>query len=406
MSRDISSSSGHCAIRTPLELLPIPVERPPNELLALIFKVAADLPLRRHELPVPLVVAGVSTRWRAVVLSSPRCGPRSAFLARRHLAHAALFLQRSIPLPFRLGVNTEHPTRLVDSASLWNVLQPHVARCSALALCVSEDELKKWNVALREQRTSLELRLLSLTRCASRRSTCVAPGTAPSYALCHHTRVLETLVLRDYSASVFAGAPPNLLAVAHGSHTRIRNDALVEGLINVTLFLDLPNLARLHIKGSHVPSVGDPLNPSQARAFHALRTLRLEDVAFLRPLETAAIQMLSAGTPLPLPVFAGISVRALPAGPAHSVPGELAFYASNIRSAGGQVEFERELRAHACSDFCALHNQSPWGDTRSDAERDADRDAERRIRRTNFEVGWGTPCRNTKGGGASFVCVT
>ncbi|KAJ7602924.1 hypothetical protein B0H17DRAFT_901230, partial [Mycena rosella] len=73
----------------------IPVERPPNELLALIFKVAADLPLRRHELPVPLVVAGVSTRWRAVALSSPEVWTTIRVSGRRHLAHAALFLQRS-----------------------------------------------------------------------------------------------------------------------------------------------------------------------------------------------------------------------------------------------------------------------------------------------------------------------
>jgi hypothetical protein len=48
---------------------------------------------------------------------------------------------------------------------------------------------------------------------------------------------------------------------------------------------------------------------------------------------------------------------------------ELAFYQN---SDGEEAEFERAAPVHACSDFCDLHNESPWRDTRSDAERYSD----------------------------------
>ncbi|KAJ6471622.1 hypothetical protein C8R47DRAFT_988259, partial [Mycena vitilis] len=81
-----------------------PVERAPDEVLALIFKMAADRPLWRAESPPPLIISRVSERWRAVALSSPEIWTTIRISARRPIHEAALFLIRSSPLRFRLSV--------------------------------------------------------------------------------------------------------------------------------------------------------------------------------------------------------------------------------------------------------------------------------------------------------------
>ncbi|KAJ6572524.1 hypothetical protein DFH09DRAFT_916649, partial [Mycena vulgaris] len=77
------------------KFLRVPIETSPDEVLALIFKVAADLPLGRREHPVPLAIAGVSQRWRAVALCSPEIWTTIRVSGRRCLRHAILFLHRS-----------------------------------------------------------------------------------------------------------------------------------------------------------------------------------------------------------------------------------------------------------------------------------------------------------------------
>ncbi|KAJ7925635.1 hypothetical protein B0H13DRAFT_1705795, partial [Mycena leptocephala] len=84
------------------EELCVPIERPSDEVLALIFKVAADLPLARNESPVPLTISSVSQRWRAVSLSCPEIWTTIHIAGRRSLPTA--YLERSKPLRFRLSV--------------------------------------------------------------------------------------------------------------------------------------------------------------------------------------------------------------------------------------------------------------------------------------------------------------
>jgi hypothetical protein len=225
--------------------------------------------------------------------------------------------------------------------------------------------------------------------------------------VCHHSHVLDTLTLRDYSACVFDGAAPACLPSLTSLVLEFRDAALAEGLINLALFLDLPNLGRLAVKGSGTPGVGHPLRHWQGlRPFPSLLTLRLENTVFQRPLDAAILGTLSAnvtelqlrnvhrgplndaeilsgyanlavieiarGTQvrLPAPLRNMVSVRHISAQMDQSACAELDFY---VQSDGSVVDFEREPSVHACSDFCELHNQSPWRDRRSDFERHLDR---------------------------------
>ncbi|KAJ6496296.1 hypothetical protein C8R45DRAFT_823452, partial [Mycena sanguinolenta] len=76
----------------------LPVERPPDEVLALIFKAAADSPLTRGDASVPLTISHVSQRWRAVALASPEIWTTIRVSGRHHLSSVSLFLERSAPL--------------------------------------------------------------------------------------------------------------------------------------------------------------------------------------------------------------------------------------------------------------------------------------------------------------------
>ncbi|KAJ7486924.1 hypothetical protein FB451DRAFT_1228350 [Mycena latifolia] len=442
----------------PLDLSCAPVEHLPDEILALIFKVEADLPLGRHERPVPLIISSVCKRWRVVALSSPEVWTTVRISARRSLACATVFLQRSTPLPFRLSINTETDGRTIDIAPVLDVLLPHVARCSGLALCLSDDDLCAWIVALQGQEQLRAVRLLSLTvhsyppeelwgppdslfqftglfpalhslrlsmgpamhlreqwnalNLTTLDVRCTWDGAFVRH-VCRHSRVLETLVLRGYSASVFYRAAPACLPSLTSLVLEYADAALAEGLVGLAMFLELPNLARLEIKGSHVPSVGYSFQSWPIHPFPRLRTLRLEDVVLERSIDSCVLQTLGARVthlqvvnsphypfadgvtlPLGLPLagFPDLRVLEIPAGMRVCVPGALRDTVS-VRPAslggphwvaaeigmyettnGGADDFEHEERAHMCSDFCALHNQSPWRDTRSDAERKLDVD--------------------------------
>ncbi|KAJ7046320.1 hypothetical protein C8F04DRAFT_939280, partial [Mycena alexandri] len=72
-----------------------PIENLPDELLALIFRTAADLPLSPEGWAVPLTVASVSQRWRAVALTSPEVWTTIHISEDRSLDIAALFIERS-----------------------------------------------------------------------------------------------------------------------------------------------------------------------------------------------------------------------------------------------------------------------------------------------------------------------
>ncbi|KAF8191003.1 hypothetical protein K438DRAFT_1591745, partial [Mycena galopus ATCC 62051] len=78
-----------------VEQILLPVERPPNEVLALIFKEAAESPLALRKIPVPLTVSRVCQRWRAVALSSAELWTTIRISERHRLNAATLFLERS-----------------------------------------------------------------------------------------------------------------------------------------------------------------------------------------------------------------------------------------------------------------------------------------------------------------------
>ncbi|KAJ7844875.1 hypothetical protein B0H14DRAFT_2775691 [Mycena olivaceomarginata] len=150
-------------MRNTLEETCSPAERPPDEVLALIFRLAAETPLAPSEDEASWVISSVNQRWRAIALSSPELWTTIRISRRHSLGGTQLFLARSTPLPFRLSINTEvtgpHP---LDAARILEMLLPHIRWCSALALCVSADDLCKWSSVLR--RTHLHsVRTLSIT---------------------------------------------------------------------------------------------------------------------------------------------------------------------------------------------------------------------------------------------------
>ncbi|KAJ7677098.1 hypothetical protein DFH06DRAFT_1122361 [Mycena polygramma] len=314
----------------------VAIERPPDEVLALIFKAAADLPLLHNESPPPLAISRVSQRWRAVSLSSPQMWTTIRISARQSLLDANLFLERSVPVRFRLSVDT---TQGMDMKLLLCILSPHLQRCSALALCLSDEDMCIWNTVLGKQEKLHTLRSLSitvhsyapdelwgppdslyqLTKACSGVSTLRLSG-GPTMRLqeqlhplqlttldvrctwdgafvrhiCHHSRVLQTLVLRDYSATVFDSAAPTYLPSLESLALEYRDATLAEGLINLALFLDLPSLSRLFIKGSGTPGVGHPLRHWCARPFPCLRVLHLHGLVLHRPIDASVLQSLCA----------------------------------------------------------------------------------------------------------------
>ncbi|KAJ7143002.1 hypothetical protein C8R44DRAFT_726289 [Mycena epipterygia] len=425
-----------------LDEVRIPIERPPDEILALVFKEAADLPLGRRESLVPLAISGVSKRWRAVALCSPEIWTTIRVSRRRSLTHAALFLQRSTSLSFRLSVDTEQGIHGLDASCILELLRPNIERCSALALCLADDELIAWNTALRGLDNLHALRLLSLTihsyapdelwgppdslfhftaMCSGLRSLRLSTG--PNMRLqehlhplglttlnvrctwdgefvrhiCRHSRVLETLVLRDYSASVFGDGPPARLPSLTSLVLEYRDGAIAEGLVNLALFAELPNLAQLKLKNSHGPCGWYTLQPWTPRPLPNLRSLHIEDVIFHRAIDSSILRTLAAHIthlhlinvqhntfhfyephtrcprPRIIPVTCGTQLS-FPAGLFQMPdicgdvcsPGELGVY---MQSGGRAVDFEHDVPLHVCSDFCELHNQSPWGaPTRSSAQ--------------------------------------
>ncbi|KAJ7601851.1 hypothetical protein DFH06DRAFT_1399910 [Mycena polygramma] len=316
-----------------------PVERPPDEVLALIFKMAADRPLWRGESPLPLTISRVSERWRAVALSSPEIWTTIRISSRRPIDEANLFLERSSPLRFRLSVNTEHRTRPIDLKSLLDVLRPHMQRCAALALCLSDEDMCTWTTVFGSEDTLHTLQSLSMTihsyapdelwgpphsmfllinPCTALRSLRLSSGPTMHlqnqlHALqlttldvrctwdgafvrhvCRHSLVLETLVLRDYSASVFDNAAPACLPSLTSLVLEYRDAMLAEGLINLALFLDLPNLSHLTIKGSGIPDAGHSLRHWCPRALPRLQELHLDSIVFQRSIDISVLQSLSA----------------------------------------------------------------------------------------------------------------
>ncbi|KAJ7311686.1 hypothetical protein DFH08DRAFT_943728 [Mycena albidolilacea] len=426
-----------------------PAERPPDEVLALIFRLAAETPLAPGEDEASWVISSVNQRWRAIALSGPELWTTVRISRRHSLGGTQLFLARSTPLPFRLSINTEVTgPRPLDAARILEMLLPHIRRCSALALCVSADDLCKWSSVLRRNHLH-SVRTLSITihssapdelwgppeslfdftaLCTSVRSLRLGPAMKFQHQLrplrltkldvrctwdgafirhiCSHSQVLESLVLRDYSASVFDGAAgPTSLPSLTSLALEYRDAALAEGLINLALFLDTPNLAHLTIEGSASPGAGHSLRPWTARRFPRLTVLSVQNVAFCRPIDISVLAGLSANIThlrlldvfrgslddvaeisgysnlrvievprgscihLPAVLHENVVVREIPAISSQPMWEELAFYQN---SDGEAAEFERAAPVHACSDFCDLHNESPWRDTRSDAERYSD----------------------------------
>lgn len=428
----------------------VPAHRPPHEVLAFIFKVAADLPLGRTESPIPLAISGVSRRWRAVAVSSPEVWTNICISGRLSLNLATLFLQRSTTRPFRLSVNTESRAFPVDPVRTLEVLLPHIERCSALALCASHEDLRAWNTALTVHQ-NFTLRFLSIaihsyapdelwgppkslfdftSLCSGIQTLRLSVGPTMLFHeklhplqlttldvrctwdgaflrhICRHSHVLQSLVLRDYSASVFDSADRASLPSLTSLMLEFHDAALAEGLISLTRFLELPHLSRLSIKGTGIPGVGHHLRHWDVHPLPNLRTLHLRDTVFFRPIDAIILGGLSARVThlqlinvhrgpindaeifapysnlqvisipswedmrLPARIRGKVVLRHISAITALSPCDELDFYAQRDGSA---AEFEREPPVHICSDFCALHSQSPWRDTRSDVERHLDR---------------------------------
>ncbi|KAJ7777682.1 hypothetical protein DFH07DRAFT_797527 [Mycena maculata] len=435
--------------RHPMYLLDTPIERSPDEVLALIFKVAADMPLGRREQSVPLTVSAVSRRWRTVALSSPELWTTIHVSHRRSTDHATLFLKRSTPLLFRMTVNTQSRGKAVEAAEILELFVRHIQRCSALALCLTDEELRWWNTAL-QHTTSHTLRVLSLTIHSHPPEELYGPPESPfifatifprvssirlalaptmlqhepldslrlttlnvrctwdgGYLrhMCRHSPALDTLVLREYSASVFEGAPVACMPTLTHLVLEYKDAALAEGLSSLALSLELPNLVRLEVKGSRTPYAWYKIRALDHQTFPELRFLHLHDVCLggaldlnilhtlgakithlrltgepfnslnklLSPTIFPDLQMIevprgsSSGLPKTWPK--SVTLRLISGHPWCYLPGEIAFYEDGV---GHITEFEWDIPWHLCSDFCEVHNTSPWRDARSAEERSSD----------------------------------
>ncbi|KAJ7132685.1 hypothetical protein C8R46DRAFT_1140563 [Mycena filopes] len=321
----------------------------PPELLTLIFRTTADLPLSRAECtPAPLVFASVSPRWRAIALNSPEIWTSIRISADRPPAIAALFLTRSAPYMFRLTLDTASEIEpQVVAAETLRLLRPHLARCTVLALSLCEQELKDWTAALRgdgELSALSAVRTVSLaihnhsasvemwgppscvtdfaafcTNAHALRLACALPrlcdglnlpprlttldlrcsfeGAYVYDTICLHAHALETLVLREYAPSVLAPGAPILTLPSITSLTlAYRDTALGEGLLSLARSFALPHLRRLTIRGSNERSLGyaQVLDGGIALtlSFPRLRELHLQDVRLDRALDIRVLQEL------------------------------------------------------------------------------------------------------------------
>ncbi|KAJ7157710.1 hypothetical protein C8R43DRAFT_1105948 [Mycena crocata] len=438
------------------------IEQAPDEILSFIFSVAADLPLARRAPPVPLAISAVSRRWRAVVLSSPEVWTTIRVSGRRSREHATLFLQRSTPLEFRLSVDTENSNGAEEIQNICSMLSPHIERCAALALCVSDDELQLWNLAFGEQNKLRRIQTLNLAihsyppdelwgppdslydftaHCTALRS--LRLSMAPAMHLdalrlttlnvrctwdgafvrhvCTHSRVLEDLMLRNYSASVFDGAIPTCMPSLRYLALEYSDGAVAEGLVNLERFVRLPGLESLAISWPRKFPATANLHPYQN-----LRTLRLANLTLERYIDRAVLRCLGANIvhlqlidvrintntttrPHSHPSMGTFSLedfmvlpkysldvsdvaadyphlRLLELGPfgrvlldtvlpvrritrAQDTPGEVGFFESDANLGEDSPDynvdpdFERKEPPHACDDFCLAHDQGPWRDT-------------------------------------------
>ncbi|KAJ7752645.1 hypothetical protein B0H16DRAFT_788773 [Mycena metata] len=446
--------------------MPVLIEKLPDELLALIFRTAAELPLSRDQSAAPLTIAGVCQHWRAVALASREIWTTIHVSEERSLDIAALFLERCKPYSFRFTIDTKIQPCSVDVDRALQLLLPHIYRCSTLALCLTDEELSAWNGVLDGRDMLPSVRTLTLAvhsfapdelwgppysvfnfaaQCANLQSLRLASGPPHIHLhtdlhalqlttldvhcawdgalvryVCHHSVVLQTLVLRKYSASVFDGAAPATLPSLTCLALEYRDTALGEGLTNLSLFLDLPNLERLTIKGSTERSLGYPNHSRDVQPFPRLRELHLQDVVLERELDIDVLQAISTnitdlrlinvvehpgssaeilaryehlcvleiphGTDihLPAPMRERVTVRSVPAHAECSILPELEFH---LRTDGSRAEFEPPTPVvHVCSDFCEFDDDddgdSPWKDTRSDAEHLLEKVAARQLGRT------------------------
>ncbi|KAJ7159759.1 hypothetical protein C8R46DRAFT_1287365 [Mycena filopes] len=105
----------------------------PNEVLATIFKFAADLPPFAFDrmLPFPVVAGRISCQWRTVALGYPELWTTIRIFDNSRSCHwAALFTQRSKNYPLDISINVQSSD---DVSCALAIVGPHIARWRTLA---------------------------------------------------------------------------------------------------------------------------------------------------------------------------------------------------------------------------------------------------------------------------------
>ncbi|KAF7357042.1 hypothetical protein MVEN_01041000 [Mycena venus] len=132
------------------------IDNLPDEVLALILKLVADLPQpsRSRALPFPVSASRVSRRWRIVCLGSPELWTNIRISLRsRSWSWAALFIKRSGSQPLDISINlqayvykAQMPFRraFIPMGRALAILGPHVGRWRCVALRGWPDQIDEF----------------------------------------------------------------------------------------------------------------------------------------------------------------------------------------------------------------------------------------------------------------------
>ncbi|KAJ6535424.1 hypothetical protein B0H19DRAFT_1383033 [Mycena capillaripes] len=288
----------------------------PDEVLAMIFKLLADLPLPllNRTPPDPVAASRVNRRWRTVALDSPELWTNIRISHRSRSFHwGSVFVRRSGSYPLDISINLESyrvQNKIAYDAPIplskaLTIVGPHIGRWRTLAL-------RRWRLQLEEfTRGALQaLRLYmwldteDFTAFRGIRSLDIDIDCIGSFAIMSKefrefvgpASQLTTLVFRNFRPLAIKGTDPDpidcptirsfAISFDRPFYYRKHPDE-IGGFETFTSAFTLPNIEHLEIvggfSGEHIEDrLVRVLEDWEAPWSPQLQTLRLEDMSFSR----------------------------------------------------------------------------------------------------------------------------